>query len=111
EEVQLEHEVRHEAEADHGEQLDDRENPAEQELADQHGDRLACDLRPAESREPLDVDPVALGNQRGAWHARTLAWPQNADGHLSVAIYVSPVRAYCLGASSVLRPLSSTHCW
>jgi hypothetical protein len=36
--------------------------PAEQELRDQHRHRLAGDLGPAQACEPLDVDPVALGN-------------------------------------------------
>ena len=98
--VQLDREVGHQADRDHREQLGHRQRAVEQELPDQHGRGLAGDLGPAQAREPLDVDPVAIrdrGEQRHAPSQRSRSPPGR--------------RRYCCGRSSCFRPLSSTTCW
>ena len=73
EEVGLDHEVRDQPDADHAEQRSDRQTAAEQELRGKHRECLSRDFGPAQTREPLNVDPVTLGDGRGGCHARTVA--------------------------------------
>ena len=101
EEVELDPQVGDEPDADHREQRRDRQRAAEQELPGEHGHRLPRHLGPAQSREPLDVDPVSLGDRAARSRRATLA----------ERIAVRPGRveqAYCFGVSSVLRPLTIT---
>ena len=72
EKVQLDAEVRDEPERDHEQQRGDRQRTLQQHLTHEDRRGLARDLRPPQPREPLHVDPVALGDRCRRRHGRTL---------------------------------------
>jgi hypothetical protein len=58
----LQRQVGEQADAHHRQERHHRQRQAEHRLRDQHGRRLASELRPAQPHQPIDVDRGAIGD-------------------------------------------------